>query len=74
MGSNKIVLGLVGSPNPEGRTKQLVTAALEGAAKGGASTELVHMSDHVVKACQDCLPWVCWNNKNVPIPMSPLRS
>jgi multimeric flavodoxin WrbA len=68
VGSNKIVLGLVGSPNPEGRTKQLVTTALEGAAKVGASTELVHLSDYVVKACQDCQPWVCWNNKKCTYP------
>jgi multimeric flavodoxin WrbA len=59
MGSNGIVLGLVGSPNREGRTNQLVTAALEGAARAGFSTELVQMADYVVAACKDCLPWVC---------------
>jgi len=59
MGENGMVLGLVGSPNPEGRTNLLVKAALEGAASGGATTELIQMSDHVVNACEDCLPWVC---------------
>jgi NAD(P)H-dependent FMN reductase len=59
MGTNQIVLGLVGSPNRAGRTHQLVTAALEGASRAGAGTELIQMADHVVSACKDCLPWVC---------------
>jgi len=63
MGANGIVLGLVGSPNREGRTNQLVTAALEGAARAGAPTDLVQMADHVVAACKDCLPWVCQTNQ-----------
>ena len=62
MGEEGIVLGFVGSPNKEGRTNQLITAALEGAAEAGASTELVQMADHVVTACKDCLPWVCMTN------------
>jgi multimeric flavodoxin WrbA len=53
------VLGLVGSPNREGRTFHLVTAALEGAASAGASVELVQIADHVVEPCRDCLPWEC---------------
>ncbi|HEY90344.1 MAG TPA: flavodoxin family protein, partial [Dehalococcoidia bacterium] len=28
----------------------------------GAATELVQMSDYVVNACRDCLPWVCLKN------------
>ena len=63
MGQNGIVLGLVGSPNRDGRTNQLVAAALEGAARAGSSTELVQMADHVVAACRDCLPWVCHTNQ-----------
>ena len=59
----KGVLGIVGSPNREGRTNQLVNAALEGAAKAGAPTELVQMADHVVAACRDCLPRVCQENQ-----------
>ena len=62
MSGNKTVLGLVGSPNSEGRTNQLVSAALESAAQAGAAVELVQMSDHVVNACRDCLPWVCLKN------------
>jgi len=63
MGANGVVLGLVGSPNREGRTNHLVTSALEGAARGGARTEIVQMADHVVAACKDCLPWVCLTNQ-----------
>lgn len=62
MNGNKTVLGLVGSPNSGGLTNQLVTATLEGAARAGAATELVHMSNYVVNACRDCLPWVCNTN------------
>jgi len=62
MSGNETVLGLVGSPNHGGLTNQLVTAALEGAARAGAATELVQMSDNVVNACRDCLPWVCNTN------------
>ena len=62
MEANSNVIGLVGSPNREGRTHQLVTAALEGAAKAGVATELIQMADHVVAACKDCLPWVCLEN------------
>ena len=63
MEANKGVLGIVGSPNREGRTNELVKAALEGAAKAGAPTELVQMADHVVAACRDCLPRVCQENQ-----------
>ena len=63
MESGKYVLGLVGSPNRDGRTNKLVSAALQGAARKGAPTELVHLADHVVAACRDCLPWVCKENQ-----------
>jgi multimeric flavodoxin WrbA len=59
MAGNGSVLGLVGSPNRDGRTFKVVTAALEGAAKAGATVELVQMADHVVEACKDCMPWEC---------------
>jgi multimeric flavodoxin WrbA len=62
MAGNGVVLGFVGSPNKDGRTNQLITAALEGAAQAGATTEIVHMGDYVVNACKDCLPWVCLKN------------
>jgi len=62
LSNEKKVLGLVGSPNKDGLTNRLVSKALEGAAEGGISTELVQMSDYVVDACRDCLPWVCLTN------------
>jgi NAD(P)H-dependent FMN reductase len=58
----QIILGLVGSPNKAGRTNELVSAVLTGAAGVGAAIELVQMSDFVVGPCHDCLPWVCANN------------
>ena len=63
MESKKVVLGLVGSPNRAGKTYELVAAALEGAAKAGAATELIQMADHVAAGCRDCLPWVCLKNQ-----------
>jgi multimeric flavodoxin WrbA len=57
--SNASVLGLVGSPDREGRSFRLVAAALEGAEKAGAPVELVQLADHVVDACKDCLAWEC---------------
>ena len=57
--SSAKVLGLVGSPNRDGRTFQLVSAALQAAAAAGAEVELVQLADHVVDACKDCLPWNC---------------
>ena len=62
MEENGMVLGIVGSPNPGGLTNQLVTAALRGAAEAGAPTKLIQLSENVVAACKDCLPWVCMNN------------
>jgi multimeric flavodoxin WrbA len=58
----QVVLGLVGSPNKTGRTNELVSAAMTGAAGVGADTELVQLSDYVAGPCHDCLPWVCATN------------
>ena len=63
MNSDHAVLGIVGSPNRDGRTNKMVSAVLEGAARKGAPTEIVQLADHVVAACKDCLPWVCKENK-----------
>ena len=41
MSDGKTILGLVGSPRTDGLTNQLVNSALAGAAKAGATTELV---------------------------------
>ena len=62
MSNGKTILGLVGSPRTGGLTNQLVSSALEGATKAGTSTELVQMSEYVIDACKDCLPWVCADN------------
>ena len=53
------VLGLIGSPNRDGRTSEMVRAALEAAARAGAEVELVQMVDHAVAPCKDCQPWKC---------------
>lgn len=63
MGNRKKIIGLVGSPRPDGLTNRLVAGALTGAAKQGAQTELIQMSEHVVDACKDCLPWICSDNR-----------
>ena len=63
MESSPTVIGIVGSPNREGRTFKLVSSALRGAAHAGAATELIQLADHVVQACKDCLPWVCASNR-----------
>lgn len=68
MTGNTSVLGLVGSPNREGRTFQVVTAALEGAAKAGAAVELIQLADHVVEPCKDCLPWECMTTRKCRYP------
>jgi multimeric flavodoxin WrbA len=52
MGAYGKVIGLVASPNRAGRTNQLVAAALNGAARAGAPTELIQMVDYVVAACK----------------------
>lgn len=59
MSDSKPIIGLVGSPNPEGRTNELVSACLAGAEKAGAEVELIQLAEHRVKACKDCLKWVC---------------
>jgi hypothetical protein len=45
MESGKYVLGLVGSPNRDGRTSKLVSAALEGARQKGSPTQLIQLAD-----------------------------
>lgn len=63
MGNRKKIIGLVGSPRTDGITNRLVESALKGAAETGAETELIQMSEYLVDACKDCLPWVCADNK-----------
>jgi len=59
MSEEKKIIGLVGSPNKDGRTNEHVEAALAGCRRNGAETELLQLSNHVVKPCKDCLPWIC---------------
>lgn len=53
------VLGLVASPNREGRTQDAVRQALAGAAETGAATELAYLDDYSSQPCRDCHPWTC---------------
>ena len=53
------VLGLVASPNREGRTQDAVRHALAGAAESGAVTELAYLDDYSSPPCRDCHPWTC---------------
>ncbi len=59
MSNGNKIIGIVGSPNKDGRTNEHVAAALEGCSRKGAAVELIQLSDHVVKPCKDCLPWIC---------------
>jgi len=68
MSGNVKILGLAGSPNKKGLNNRLVRCTLEGAERAGAKTELVQMSDCVVDACKDCLPWVCLENQKCTYP------
>jgi multimeric flavodoxin WrbA len=62
MSNTKKIIGLVGSPRTDGLTNRLVSEALKGAENAGTATDLVQMSESVVEACKDCLPWVCADN------------
>jgi multimeric flavodoxin WrbA len=44
-----LVLGIVGSPRKNGRTNQLVEAALKGAAAQGARTRTVYLADYAIQ-------------------------
>lgn len=44
-----LVLGIVGSPRPNGRTNQLVQAALDGAAAQDARTIKIHLADYAIR-------------------------
>jgi multimeric flavodoxin WrbA len=44
-----LVLGIVGSPRKNGRTNQLVDAALSGAAAQGATTKKIFLADYAIK-------------------------
>lgn len=48
------VLAVVGSRRKKGNTASLVRAALEGARKEGAETELVCLGDYTLRGCDGC--------------------
>jgi multimeric flavodoxin WrbA len=43
-----LVLGIVGSPRKDGRTNELVDAALEGASAAGADTRKIYLADYAI--------------------------
>jgi NAD(P)H-dependent FMN reductase len=53
------VIGLVASPNREGRTQDAVRQALAAAAEAGAATELSYLDEYSSPPCRDCHPWTC---------------
>lgn len=57
---NKI-LGIVGSPRKTGNTHHMVTLILQGARMSGAHTEVLYLSDFLIKECDGC--HVCWQGK-----------
>jgi len=54
-----IVRGIVGSPNSQGRSAELVQLALQGAKDIGADVEAIFLSDHDLKPCSDCTDLRC---------------
>ncbi len=49
------IVGLVGSPRrDQGLTHRLVSAALEGARRGGANGRIEYLADWELAACEDC--------------------
>ncbi|MFQ6133712.1 MAG: flavodoxin family protein, partial [Armatimonadota bacterium] len=49
-----LVIGLQSSPNEDGLTATAAQAALEGARKAGAETELIHLRQKDIQACRAC--------------------
>ncbi|MDI6850440.1 MAG: flavodoxin family protein [bacterium] len=49
------VLGILGSPHKTGGSAQLLVAALKGAQRLGAKTELVSVYDGEIKPCEGCI-------------------
>jgi multimeric flavodoxin WrbA len=57
----KKILGIMGSPRKQGNTHAMVAAILSGAAAQGAMTEIVFLTDLLIKECNGC--HVCWTGK-----------
>ena len=56
------ILGIVGSPNRDGRTGQLVQKALGGAASAGAETDVMCLGEEDIKPCRGCKVQKCWED------------
>jgi|GEM_PF-224897 multimeric flavodoxin WrbA len=56
------ILGIVGSPNKNGRTRQLVDSAVSGAASAGAETDVMYLGDEEIKPCRGCKLQKCWED------------
>ena len=56
------ILGIVGSPNKNGRTHQLVQKAISGAASAGADTEVMHLAVEDILPCRGCKVQKCWTD------------
>ena len=54
------ILGIIGSPNKNGRTHQLVQQAIAGAATAGADTEVMHLAEEDMQPCRGCKVQKCW--------------
>ncbi|MGQ9558195.1 MAG: flavodoxin family protein [Desulfurispora sp.] len=48
------VIGIVGSPRPEGNTATLVEQVLRGAEQAGAQTAIFHVNKMNIRGCQGC--------------------
>ena len=48
------VLGIIGSPRKNGNTDIMVTEALKAAAKNGAETQKLYLTDFDLKPCDGC--------------------
>ena len=57
----KKILGIVGSPRKRGNTYYMVSRILDGAKKNGADTELIFLSEQIIKECDGC--HTCWKGK-----------
>ena len=56
------ILGIVGSPNKNGRTDELVQKALGGAASAGAETDVMYLGEEDIKPCRGCKVQKCWED------------
>jgi multimeric flavodoxin WrbA len=57
----KKILGIVGSPRRKGNTHILVSKVLEGAEAEGALSNIIFLSDLIIRECDGC--HTCWQGK-----------